>query len=304
MAHSGLSRAAPIHPAMTLLATFERGARVLRAAGLGTLVDLLGPAIGGAAARREVAIDGLRLVGSHAGHLYYLRELAEDDRERYLVELMREATPAGGTVVEAGAHIGFVTLQLARSVGPAGRVWTFEPNPEVHATIRENLALNGLAGHVTLVEKAVASEPGRARFHVSGGGETSSLHDQGMTRREVDVEVTAIDAELPADLVADVVKLDIEGGELDALEGMRDLIERSGDALTLFLECNPAALTAAGRSAGELFGWLAGRGFRVLLIDERRRLLTPIVSAPPRDHYVNLMCVRDGRAAAASLPAA
>jgi FkbM family methyltransferase len=280
-----------------LLRVLERGARVLRALGLGGLVDRLGPAIGAAAARTEVEIDGFRLVGSHAGHLFYLRELAEDDRERHLVELMRECVPEGGTAVEAGAHIGFVTLHLASRVGPSGRVWTFEANPEVHDTIRENLRLNGLADRVTLVESAVGRRAGRARFHLSGGGETSSLHDQGTTRREVEVQVTPIDAALPADAVADVVKLDIEGGELDALEGMRELVARSGERLTLFLECNPDALAAAGRSADELVRWLGERGFRLFRIDEGRRRLAPLASLPPGGEYVNLMCIPAGRAA-------
>jgi FkbM family methyltransferase len=280
-----------------LLRVLERGARVLRALGLGALVDRLGPSIGAAAARTEVEIDGFRLVGNHAGHLFYLRELAEDDRERYLVELMRECIPDGGTAVEAGAHIGFVTLHLASSVGPAGRVWTFEANPEVHDTIRENLRLNGLADRVTLVEGAVGDKAGRARFHVSGGGETSSLHDQGTTRREVEVDVTPIDEALPADAVADVVKLDIEGGEVDALEGMRDLVARSGERLTLFLECNPDALAAAGRSAAELVAWLTDRGFRLFQIEEREHRLAPLVELPAASAYVNLMCVPAGRAA-------
>jgi FkbM family methyltransferase len=282
---------------MVLLRVLERGARVLRALGLGMLVDRVGPAIGAAAARTEVEIDGFRLVGSHAGHLYYLRELAEDERENYLVELMRECVPDGGTVVEAGAHIGFVTLHLASCVGANGRVWTFEANPEVHDTIRENLRLNGLDDRVTLVESAVGDRPGRARFHLSGGGETSSLHDQGTTRREVEVEVTPIDAALPSDAVADVVKLDIEGGELDALEGMRDLVARSGERLTLFLECNPDALAAAGRSAAELVAWLADRGFRLFQIDEREHRLAPLVALPEPGAYVNLMCVPAGRSA-------
>jgi FkbM family methyltransferase len=183
-------------------------------------------------------------------------------------------------------------------------VWTFEANPEVHDTIRENLRLNGLGDRVTLVGSAVGDRPGHARFHLSGGGETSSLHDQGTTRREVEVEVTPIDAALPADAVADVVKLDIEGGEVDALEGMRDLVARSGERLTLFLECNPDALAAAGRSAAELVGWLTDRGFRLFQIEERERRLAPLVALPAPGAYVNLMCVPAGRSAPDSAPGA
>jgi FkbM family methyltransferase len=274
-----------------ILDSFERVARVARGAGLGAVVDRVGPAIGAAAARREVEVDGFRLSGNHAGQLFYLRELATERREGYLAELVASLTPAGGVAVDAGAHIGYLTLQLARAVGPRGRVIAFEPDPGSRRALARNLRRNGMSERVVVRSAALADRPGTALLHVSGGGETSSLADPGTARETLDVELTTLDEALQG-LEVDVVKLDIEGGEPAAIAGMETLLARTARPLTLFVECNPTALAAAGSSADELRGRIADAGFRILQIDEeRRRLVAPAI---PTDDgaYVNLLCVR------------
>lgn len=272
-----------------ILGWLERAGRLLRAAGLGRVVDAVGPAVGGAAARREVEVDGFRLTGSHVGQLYYLRELAEG-RDAFLAELLREAARPRGTAVEGGAHIGYLTLHLAAAVGAGGRVLAFEPDPGVQGALRGNLARNGLGARVVVAQQALGERAGRAVLHVSGGGETSSLFGGGDAAREhVEVEVVALDDVLPADATVDVVKLDVEGAELSALRGMARVLERS--SAVLFLECNPGALAAAGASAEELLAWLRGAGFDVWRIDERARRLSRELGVGEGE-YVNLACAR------------
>lgn len=272
-----------------LLSVLEHGARAARRLGLGRLVDRLGPAVGHAAARAEVEVDGFRFAGTHAAHLFYLREVAEEGRERLFTELIRELAPRGGTAVEAGAHIGVVTVHLADSVGDGGRVLAFEPNPEIHDVLRANLRRNGLEARVTVLPQALGSRPGRTQLFVSGGGETSSLHDQGTAHDRVEVDVVRLDdvLEEPPGLV----KLDIEGGEVDAIEGMSRV-----SPPVVFLECNPSLLAAAGRSAEDLRALLAGHGFAIWTIDEpggRLRAFDGSVAG----EYVNLVA---GRGAAAA----
>ena len=282
-------------PGIRILEWLERGGRLLRAAGLGTLVDRIGPFAGKAASRFEVEIDGLRLVGNHVGQLYYLREIAEQGRESFFVDLIRHLTPSGGAAVDGGAHIGYVTLQLARAVGEEGHVWAFEPNPEVQATLRENIRRNGCASRVTVVPKALGAEAASTRFHISGGGDTSSLVDPGTTRRAVDVDVVSLDDELDPSVVPDVVKLDLEGGELYALEGMRNALARCRPRPILFVECNPPLLAAAGASAADLLAWLAVEDFRVWRIDESERVLLP--AGEGVEGFANLVCARGDHAA-------
>jgi FkbM family methyltransferase len=198
---------------------------VLRRAGLGGLVDRAAGAVGGLAAKRTTTVAGIRLAGNHPGHLYYIREL-EEGRDRFLVELLTQFTPTGGAAVDAGAHIGFVTVHLARAVGRQGRVFAFEPEAGSRSVLAANLERNSVAGHVTVFPQALGAGPATATLHVSGGGEGSSLAPVAGERGAAEVEIVALDDVLADGQAIDVVKLDLEGGETAALRGMRRILER------------------------------------------------------------------------------
>ncbi len=266
------------------LAVLEHGAAVLRRVGLGRVVDAVGSRVA-SSVRFELEVDGLHLSGDHLGHLYYLRELL-GGREAYLVELLRDDARPGATVLDGGAHIGYLTLQAARAVGPAGRVIAVEPNPNTLAALRRNIDANPVGAPVTVVPVALGAAAGSGSLFVTPAGDTSSLQPPGIEAREVPVDVRTVDELVDGDPV-DVVKLDLEGSEVEALRGMRRLIGRSRP--TIFVECNPEALTAAGTSVDELLGELVAYDYDVRWIDERGRALRSVETAP-RDDYVNLRC--------------
>lgn len=276
---------APRSPtSLSRLALLERGASVLRRLGLGSVVDAVGARI--ASTRFELEVDGLRLGGDHIGQLYYVRELLEGGREDYFIRLLREACRPGATVLEAGAHIGYVTLQAARAVGPSGRVVSFEPNPRTLPVLRRNVEANGFGDRVEIVPAALGSAPGRVSFHVTPAGDTSSLHAGAIAGDSVEVEVATADASLAGGAV-DVVKLDVEGGEVEALRGMRELLRRGRPVV--FAECNPQVLEAAGTSAAALAAELESLDYDVRWIDERAHALRPL-DEPWAEEYVNLRC--------------
>lgn len=271
-----------------MLGALEQGARLLRRAGLGGLVDRAGETVGRLAAARETDIAGVRLAGNHTGHLYYIRELAEG-RDWYLAELLARLTPPGGLAVDAGAHIGYLTVHLARAAGAEGRVYAFEPEAGSRAALAGNLERNAVADRVTVLPYALGAAPGRTTLHVGGGGETSSLARLDGERATAEVELVALDGVLPPEARVDVVKLDLEGGETAALRGMRRVLQRSEDT-ALVVECNPGRLAALGSSQDELLGLLGELGFTAQVIDEERRALVDEIEVP--GEYVNLLCAR------------
>ena len=263
----------------------ERGAAILRRLGLGRLVDAVGARVA-SSFDFELKVDGLRLAGSHIGHLYYLRELVDAGREEYLVELLRDAARPGATVLDAGAHIGYLTLQAARAVGRSGHVIALEPNPNTLDVLRRNIDANPVGAPVTVRAVALGASPGRRPLFVTAAGDTSSLHPQAIHGEQIEVEVVTGDAVLDGGAV-DVVKLDLEGGEVDALRGMSSTIRRCRPIL--FVECNPDALAAAGASVDELLAELVAHGYELRWIDERGRALRTL-DAAWSDEYVNLRC--------------
>jgi FkbM family methyltransferase len=197
------------------------------------------------------------------------------------------------TIVEAGAHMGYVTLQSARAAGPTGHVFAFEANPRAVPLIERNLADNGFDDRVTVVPLALGDVAGRHAFYLSGGGDTSSLHQPEGESERIDVSVTTLDAWLDPAVLVDVVKLDIEGGEVAALRGMRETLGRAGHGLTVFAECNPPMLERFGASADTLIAILRGYGLDVRWIDEERGALRRLDEVDWAHGYVNLCCRRD-----------
>lgn len=247
------------------------------------------------------AVDGFRMYGS-APHQRYLGRLRTGRVERFTVRLFREAISPGMVVADVGAYLGLFTLVGARELDRAGSVFSFECHPPNHRFLLHNIRLNGLSDRVVASSCAVANQTGRLRFHTPGGDlSTGRLLASADHRNAVDVPATTLDDALGGRPV-DVMKMDIEGGEVRALDGMEATLAASPD-LVLLIECNPSALRAAGASAAELLDRIEFVGFSVSQIDEKAQTLHPVAEelrAGEGEHdqkyHVNLFCTREAAA--------
>jgi FkbM family methyltransferase len=174
--------------------------------------------------------------------------------ERPVQEALRRLLAPGMTVWDVGANVGFFSLVCGRLVAPAGRVVAFEPVGASAAAIRRNAELNGLGGVIEAREAAVWSESGRGELLVVADRSWSHLAATGhhaQTRAEVAVELVAAD-----DLVAagepppDVVKVDVEGAEIQVLDGMERVLREHGPVLVIELHETNRAVAERLRAAG------------------------------------------------------
>ena len=256
----------------------------MRRAGLGPLVDRVrGRALSGLGTV-TVDVHGVRLSGEMAAHSHYLRELTENDREGQMVRLFRDALRPGGLAVDVGAHLGLFSLIAAHA---GSSVVAFEPNPRTLPHLRRNLA--PVASRVDVVERAVAAAEEERTFHVAAAGDTSSLVADADAVESVTVRTVRADDVIGGRPV-DVMKIDVEGAELEALAGLERTIAGS-PSLKLFLECNPGALASAGASVEGLAARLESLGLTVQTIDEGGRSLQPGIDLRG-EPYVNLYCAR------------
>jgi FkbM family methyltransferase len=169
-------------------------------------------------------------------------------------EAFRRLIAPGATVYDVGANVGFFTMLAARLAGPDGRVVAFEPVPACAEAVVANAELNGFA-NVTVLQRAAGTSAHRERLLVVADRSWSHLESRGrhpLTTDEVEVEVVAID-----DLVAsgelpppDVVKIDIEGSEMDALMGMRRTIADHRPAIVCELHETAAEVAALCEELG------------------------------------------------------
>lgn len=128
----------------------------------------------------------------------------------------------GQVIYDLGAHVGFYTLLSAKVVGTEGKVFSFEPVERNLYFLRKHIMLNQLF-NVTILPYAVGNAQGFRRFYVTNSGfSEGKLSDQG----NLTVEVIRLD-----DLMSntryplpDVMKIDIEGSEYEALVGAEKTI--------------------------------------------------------------------------------
>ena len=161
-------------------------------------------------------------------HSMYYNDFYEPQTTQWIQEHIRE----GQTVVDIGANIGYFTLILARQVGPRGRVYAYEPNPEIFRILRENVNANGYTSRVILNQKAVSSTLGSSKFFVTQGHGRSSLQARQWVTDIIDVETTTLDRDVIVPV--DFVKIDVEGAERLVLRGMEQTMRRNPGLIFLF----------------------------------------------------------------------
>ncbi len=150
--------------------------------------------------------------------------------EPELQAALRELIQPGTIIYDVGANIGYVSLLLSKASGQAGKVYAFEALPANAERWRRNMALNGMGNRLSLFSGAVTQTSGPVTFlvHASGGmGKAAgSAGRQDQYLSEISVPGISLDefVYVQGNPAPEVVKMDIEGGEVLALPGMRRVL--------------------------------------------------------------------------------
>lgn len=172
----------------------------------------------------------------------------------------------GMTVLDVGGHHGLYTLLASTKVGNKGRVITFEPSSRERAILERHVRVNR-RGNVKIETMAVGGEIGRGKLYVVEGAEDGchSLRPPNTESRSHtgNVEVVSIDAYLAKKNIAkvDFLKMDIEGAELDALKGARELLSK-GSRPVVLAEVYDIRTEPWGYKSREIVGYLEDLGYR------------------------------------------
>ena len=263
-------------------------------------------------------LQGLRIY--HEGRpSYHSQMLAMGMHDRDVVRLLRKFITSGMTILDVGAHIGYFSLLSAGLAGPGGRVWAFEPLPDLLKILRKNIEENGFDNRIQVVPEAVSNVTGTATLYVnSAESMVSSLCSEAAADREpgsskaahaacpnshlasVEVACTTLDAWAARQgwPPVDLIKIDIEGLEELALRGMVELSRRNPQ-MKLIIELNIRTLAAAGSTIEEFWNALrnsgfssvsmAGRSLRPIEFPRDLRLILREISRQGNDR-VNLFC--------------
>lgn len=184
----------------------------------------------------------------------------------------------GQTVYDIGAYEGVMALFFAKAVGAGGRVIAFEPNPVNCARLESNVALNKF-DNVTIFQVAIGSRQEKAQLairrhdYATGSIDPSIkmqiLQEQGAL---IEVEVDTLDhrfqvTRLPS---PDFVKIDVEGYELNVLNGMTETIARKKP--NIFIELHGVGVQQKRENVKNVINFLSEVGYAIYHVESGREV--------------------------------
>jgi FkbM family methyltransferase len=185
------------------------------------------------------------------------------DYEPETTQVVRELLCPGMTFVDLGAHIGYFTLLAAQAVGLHGRVIAFEPIPTTREILARNVIQNGCNDFVTIVPRAVSDISKYVSFCLDNENSVSAkISAAGSEVKDVQaIEAVSLDEFFAAEGWPSVhlIKMDIEGSEMAAIAGMKELSSRNPNLKLIFefhehnlhrMTIEPEALFQALRPCG------------------------------------------------------
>jgi len=191
--------------------------------------------------------------------------------ERPVFRELQKIIRPGATVYDVGANVGLFSARFARWIGAGGWLYAIEPNPLCVYFLRANLEHAG-TGNFTILPVALSNRGGDCSFRINYGssllgvGGDSTVagkpgHEIHVEGRSLDTLIAAFNLRTP-----DFIKLDVEGAEASAVEGMMATLEKSRPDFMIELH---------GREAGsQTLRRLAGLGYEYLVPSTATRYLT------------------------------
>lgn len=229
-------------------------------------------------------VQGIGTVLTVFGH----REL---DHLHIIDTLLRPGT----VVLDIGANIGYYAVIEGRRIGPDGFIYAFEPDPRNVAFLRRNLQLNGLADRSEVSPDAISDSNGSVTFQIA---EMSNLNSIGRTRidenqagearglarrsymNEIAVRTVALSDFLTScERPVDLIRMDVEGHEVEILGSLAQLLERQPDFAraprAIIFEPHSWEYTAE-RDLNAVLSTLMRHGYRITWLGSRDETRSPM----------------------------
>jgi FkbM family methyltransferase len=203
--------------------------------------------------------------------------------ETVVTETLWRLAAGDKLAVDAGANIGYASSILGARLGAKGRVLCFEPHPQVFLSLRDNIAIwanNARCAKFELHEQALGSHDGKAIllvtdwFTTNKGTARISSGGKEVGQEELPIEMVQLDAIMKEQGEIGVLKIDVEGGELEVLRGMSRLLAEHSVRDILFEETRsfPAPTHQ----------YLKERGYSIFGLEESLWGVRLLPDAPPR----------------------
>lgn len=231
-----------------------------------------------------VSVDGIDVALDTADQSVSAHIIQAGEWEPQVVQVLRRYLTAGSVFVDIGANVGWHSAVGSSVVGPSGRVYAIEPNPDNARLIAHTIQRNDLK-NVELLPFALSEHTGFAAFRSAIG--SNGGFAWGNDPSFIDPAVTIVPTLRFDDLQiarVDVIKMDVEGAEPMVMRGAVEMIDRDHPVIIFEFSCDMTQ-RVAGVAPREHLRFFENHGYTLSMIDrsDGSQIPVPDVDALIRD---------------------
>jgi len=220
--------------------------------------------------------------------------------EQLQTEIVKKEIKKGDIVLDLGANIGYFTLIFAKLVGETGKVFAFEPDPGNFSLLEKNVKINNYQ-NVTLIQKAVSNKTGKAKLYVWGNPTGPKIYDSPASHQYIEIESISLDDYFKNYKgKIDFIKMDIEGAEGGAIQGMTSLLQKNKN-IKIISEFWPDGLKEFGVEPEAHLKLLVGQGFKLYNLNQQKKKIEPVNISelleicPKKEKATNLFLTKNNK---------
>jgi len=219
--------------------------------------------------------------------------------EPFETEVVKKLIKIGNNVLDIGANIGYFSLLFAKLVGNNGRVYAFEPEPENFRILKKNLEINHY-NNTMAIQKAISDKNHTVKLFLNEiNTGNHSIYKSSETSAFIDIESIKLDdfSDIQNKRI-DFIKIDIEGAEIDAFKGMKNVLQKNSQ-VTILSEFNLYLLNKFNKKPREYVKILNDLGFEIFLLDSKKKKIVPFVldeflhTIPTTKSCFNLLSIKE-----------
>ena len=217
--------------------------------------------------------------------------------EKGILSFLQSNLRKGDCFVDVGANIGLMSIFASNCVGNEGQVLAYEAHPKTAELLKENIGLNQLL-NIQVCQYALGSEEGQTKIYdnwqINRGG--ASLIVKTNDSVAFDIDIHQLDNKIPANLQPKVIKIDVEGFELEVLKGASETIKRFQPILIVeFSEIRENVHESASQLVEIIKTFGNYRFYKLKGGKERKSKLVEILSNDQLPQHDNVICISEIR---------
>lgn len=219
--------------------------------------------------------------------------------ERGTLSVIKDILGENDVFVDIGANIGLMSIYASKIVGVNGKVYSFEPNPNTYEILTRNIEINSCS-NILASQYAIGDKKQSSlifdNWNKNRGSSSIINYNESQSGYEINIDTLEHLIEDYDDI--DLIKIDVEGYELQVLFGMRNILE-SMQAPNLIIECSESNSQIHHDLPKELYEFiLSTNNYRVFKSKSNKKRRSPLVEIFNASHlprHDNIYCISNSK---------